>query len=295
MRRFQRLLIVTTCIGACSLTLPAAHSQNDPPLRARPSRQLADPLQLQSKSPELAKLVSARISDPRSTSAIEIIKNCNEFTNSANQLIAQVNETTAKTNRLNGAAKHFSTNVTPIIKPLSGARLAQAKQMYKSDLLQFQNHVAEYREHNTNVRRNYGECAASRAAYEKNKNSYLIHCKEFHMEDLPPPHVCVTMQQAMSNSDSAAGKLKESVKRLVDSQIELMKTENRLQAAVANSSNVDQDVHKQHELNLREQDLAVEFAKIEEEHKQLEVEKRTLSASGVRVPVQTVKARIRKK
>jgi DNA mismatch repair ATPase MutS len=167
--------------------------------------------------------------------------------------------------------------------------------MYKSDLEQFANHVSEYREHNANVRRQFGECAASRAAYEKNKNSYLIHCKEFHMEDLPPPHVCVTMEQAMGNADLAAGKLKDSVKRLVDSQIELMKTEGRLQAAMLNSANVDKDVRKQHALNLQEQDLAVEFAKIQEEHKQLEVEKRTLSASGVKVPVSSVRATIRKK
>ena len=114
------------------------------------------------------------------------------------------------------------------------------------------------------------------------------------MEDLPPPHVCVTMEEAMSNSESAAGRLKSSVKKLVESQIELMKTEGRLNAAVANSANVDKDVRKQHELNLKEQELAVEFAQIQEEHKQLEIEKRTLSASGVRTTVPTVRAKIRK-
>jgi hypothetical protein len=102
------------------------------------------------------------------------------------------------------------------------------------------------------------------------------------------------MEEAMSNSESAAGRLKSSVKKLVDSQIELMKTEARLGAALANSSNVDKDVRKQHELNLKEQDLAVEFAQLQEEHKQLEIEKRTLSASGVKTAVPTVKARIRK-
>lgn len=232
--------------------------------------------------------------DARAESAIEITKKCNEFAARAEQLIAQADAAAAKTNRLNGAAKRFGTNVAPTFKRLSGAQLAQAKQMYQSDLNQFASHVAAYREHNANVRQQYGECAASRAAYEKNKNSYLIHCKEFHIEDLPPPHVCVTMEEAMSNSDSAAGRLKSSVKKLVESQIELMKTEARLNAAVANSANVDKDVRKQHELNLKEQELAVEFAQIQEEHKQLEMEKRTLSASGVRTTVPTVRAKIHK-
>jgi len=232
--------------------------------------------------------------EARSASAIEITKMCNAFTAKAEQLIAQTDAATARTNRLNGAAKRFQTTVTPTFKRLKGAQLAQAKQMYQSDLNQFSSHVAAYREHNENVRHQYGECAASRAAYEKNKNSYLIHCKEFHMEDLPPPHVCVTMEEAMSNSDATAGRLKSSVKRLVESQIELMKTEGRLNAAVANSANVDKDVRKQHELNLKEQDLAVEFAQLQEEHIQLEIEKRALTASGVKTVVPTVKAKIRR-
>lgn len=232
--------------------------------------------------------------DARSKSAVEITKKCNEYTTRAEHLIAQTDAATAKTNRLNGAAKRFESTVAPTFRRLKGAQLAQAKKMYQSDLNQFASHVAAYREHNANVRQQYGECAASRAAYEKNKNSYLIHCKEFHMEDLPPPHVCVTMEEAMSSSESAAGRLKSSVKKLVESQIELMKTEGRLNAAVANSANVDKDVRKQHELNLKEQELAVEFAQIQEEHKQLEIEKRTLSASGVRTTVPTVRAKIRK-
>lgn len=232
--------------------------------------------------------------EARCASAIEITKACSEFNAKAQDLIAQTDAVTAKTKRLNASAKRFQSTVTPTFKRLKGAQLAQAKQMYQTDLNQFSSHVEAYREHNDNVRNQYGQCAASRAAYEKNKNSYLIHCKEFHMEDLPPPHICVTMEQAMSNSDAAAGRLKSSVKKLVDSQIELMKTEARLNAAVANSANVDKDVRKQHELNLKEQDLAVEFAQLQEEHKQLEIEKRALSASGVSTVVPTVKAKIHK-
>lgn len=235
------------------------------------------------------------VMDRRSQTALEITKNCNAFTKRAEQLIAQANDASARAKRLNGSAKTFGTTFAPKIRPLKGARLAEARRMYQSDLSQFASHVSEYREHNADVRKAFGQCAASRAAYEKNKNSYALHCKEFHMEDLPPPHVCVTMEQAVSNSDSAAGRLKSSVKRLVDSQIELMKTESRLNAAIANSTAVDLDVRKQHEMNLKEQDLAVEFAKLEEEYKQLDVEKRTLTASGVKSAATTVTARIRKK
>lgn len=232
--------------------------------------------------------------EARAKSAVKITSDCNQFTARVEQLIAQNNAVTAQTNRLNGTARQFQSTVTPTIKPLKGAQLAQAKKMYQADLNQFANHVAAYREHNANVRQQYGECAASKAAYERNKNSYLLHCKEFHIEDLPPPHVCVTMEEAMTNSTEAAGRLKSSVKKLVDSQIELMKTESRLSAAIANSASVDKDVRKQHELNLKEQELAVEFAQLQEEHKQLEMEKRTLNASGVKTVVPTVKARIRK-
>jgi hypothetical protein len=249
---------------------------------------------LSAVTPIAAKNPTASTFESRCRSAVEITRRCNQFTERAEQLIAQNDAVTAQTDRLNGAAKKFQSTVAPKIKPLKGAQLAQAKHMYQTDLNQFASHVAAYREHNANVRSQYGECAASKAAYERNKNSYLLHCKEFHIEDLPPPHVCVTMEEAMSNSESAAGRLKSSVKKLVDSQIELMKTEARLGAALANSSNVDKDVRKQHELNLKEQDLAVEFAQLQEEHKQLEIEKRTLSASGVKTAVPTVKARIRK-
>lgn len=271
MKRLQIFLTVVACLGAYAFTA------NCEALRME------------------AQAESCGHKDARSTSAEEITAQCNAFTNLAKQLIAQADATTSKTDKLNGQAKKFESKVTPKFKPLKGAQLAQARRMYQADLNQFANHVAAYREHNSNVRRQYGECAASRAAYEKNKNSYMLHCKEFHMEDLPPPHVCVTMEDAVSNSEAAAGKLKESVKRLVDSQIQLMKTESRLEAAVANSANVDKDVRKQHELNLKEQELAVEFAQLEEEHKQLEIEKRTLSASGVKNVVPTVKAKIKHK
>ncbi len=291
MQRYPRQFLVTTCISACCLALccDATRAQSALDTTATQVREVSK------KSASTEAYTPSSSEDIRSASAREITQKCNTFVDKAQQLIAQANETTAKTNRLNGTANRYGTTLVPIIKPLKGARLAAARQMYKTDLEQFANHVSEYREHNANVRRQFGECAASRAAYEKNKNSYLIHCKEFHMEDLPPPHVCVTMEQAMGNADSAAGKLKDSVKRLVDSQIELMKTEGRLQAAMLNSANVDKDVRKQHALNLQEQDLAVEFAKIQEEHKQLEVEKRTLSASGVKTPISSVRATIRRK
>lgn len=271
----QGQLMVMILFSTCCFTLCCTATLAESELKPEPVSQLAE--------------------DSRSASAHDLVQKCNTFVKHAEQLIAQANEATKKTDRLNGAAKRYSSTIVPVIKPLKGARLTQAKQMYKSDLAQFANHVSDYREHNANVRRQFGECAASRAAYERNKNSYLIHCKEFHMEDLPPPHICVTMEQAMGNSDSAAGKLKDSVKRLVDAQIELMKTEGRLQAALNNSAAVNEDVRKQHSLNLQEQELAVEFAKIQEEHKQLEVEKRTLSGSGIKVPVRTVRATIHRK
>ncbi|HEY9678984.1 MAG TPA: hypothetical protein V6C76_13325 [Drouetiella sp.] len=244
----------------------------------------------------------------RCQSAIEITNNCNAFIKQAQILIAQADKATAETQiliaqadktaadakRLNGSAKQFGTTFVPKIRPLHGAQLAAARKMYQSDLAQFSSHVAVYREHNANVRHQVGECAASRAAYEKNKNHYTLHCKEFHMEDLPPPHVCVTMEEAVSNSASMEGRLKSSVKRLVDSQIELMKTEARAKAAIANSESVNQDVRKQHEINLREQELAVEFAQIEEEYKQLDIEKKTLDASGGKASTTSVRARVRK-
>jgi hypothetical protein len=229
----------------------------------------------------------------REQSAAEIISACHANEIQANKLIAQTQKDTADAVRLNGTANRYESKLAPMMKPLTGAKLAAAKKMYHSDLEQFVEHARSYRSHNQSVRHTYGECAASRAAYEKNKNSYLLHGKEFHMEDVPPPHICATMQMAMNGADGAQSNLKDNMKRMFAAQVELMKTEARLNAALQNSTAVDADVRKQHALNLQEQDLAAEFARLQEEYRQLSVEKQALSRGGVKTPVSSVHAKIR--
>jgi DNA repair exonuclease SbcCD ATPase subunit len=237
--------------------------------------------------------VCTRTADARVQSARAIIMACNRYQKQTTELIAQLQKDTNQAVKLRGDARRYESKLAPRIKPLIGAKLAAAKRMYKSDLDQFAEHARAYREHNVTIRHHYGECAASRAAYERNKNSYLLHGKEFHMEDIPPPHICKAMQVAMDDATKTSGELRDSAKRLVDAQINLMKTEARLNAAEQNSESVNEDVRTQQALNLQEQDLAAEFARLKEEYRQLDVARKALSASGVRNVVPTVHATVR--
>jgi hypothetical protein len=230
----------------------------------------------------------------RMESARRIVADCAAFTQSGNQLIAQMQKSTAEAKTLSGQARKYESKVAPVMQPLKGPKLAAAKKMFQADLAAFSQHARAYREHTESVRRQFGQCEASRRAYEANRKKYELHTDDFHMENIPPPHICIVMVDGMDGATMTEGKVRDYAKRMVEAELDLMKKEQRLANALKNSALIDQDVRKQHEVNLQEQALVTEFAQLQEEYRQLQVEKNALKSRGVSVPVGTVHGKVRK-
>ena len=167
--------------------------------------------------------------------------------------------------------------------------------MFKIDLEQFEQHAREYREHTQSAREQVGQCEASRRAYEANKQAYSLHCGDYHMPNIPPPHVCIVLGRTTEENISAAAKVRDNMKRMIEAETVLMQAEKRLDTAVKNSDSIDMDARKQNEINLREQSLVAEFGQLQEEYRQLGVERNMLKASGVKTIVPTVRAKLRHK
>lgn len=244
----------------------------------------------------LSGLTSQSLADDKTERRVEsakaIIRDMRASDAEAARLIAQMQATTQEAKSLNGQAHKYQSQVAPKIKPLTGARLAAAK-MYQTDLEQFSEHAKAYRQHTESVHQQFGQCEASKRAYEKNKQAYALHMNEFHMPDVPPPHICIDLGAAASDSEMTQGKVRGTVKRMLDAQMDLMKTERDLKVAQKNSGIIDRQVRKQNEMNLQEQNLAAEFATLEEEYRQLKVEHKVLTPGGARTGVSTVHGRVK--
>lgn len=229
----------------------------------------------------------------REQSALLLIERGQEYNASAARLIAQAQKTMQEAQHLTGSANRYESILKPKFKPLTGAKLATARQLFKSDLELFEQHAKDYREHTQQVRAQVGECEASRRAYQLNKEAYSLHCKEYHLPNLPPPHVCIVLGRTMEENISAAAKVRDNMKRMIEAETQLMQAEQRLGNAIKSTSVADQDARRQNEINLREQNLVAEFGRLQEEYRQLEVERSALRASGVRDPVASVSAKLR--
>lgn len=249
---------------------------------------------LSSRAADNATPVEPDIDPARLASAKQIIRGCQDYTKWAKSFIAQASTVTNQAKTLSGTARRFQSTVAPNMKRLTGAKLAAAKKMYQSDLQQFAEHASEYRAHTDKVRGMYGQCEASRKAYEQNKLNYTLHCLQWHMQNVPPPHVCLEVSSNVSDAKQAANATNAAMKRLVDAEASLAQQEERLKGALKDSDAVDAKTRKQHELNLHEQDLVAEFARLQEEYKQLTVESAALKSSGVKVPVQSVSGKVTK-
>ncbi len=249
----------------------------------------------QLKSASLQPQLAKESQSGRESSAIRLIRQAELFNQKAALLIAQTQAVTDQAKHLTGAANRYESTLTPKMKPLTGAKLASAKRMFKVDLEQFEQHAREYREHTQSAREQVGQCEASRRAYEANKQAYSLHCGDYHMPNIPPPHVCVVLGRTMEENVSAAAKVRDNMKRMIEAETILMQAEKRLDTAVKNSDSIDMDARKQNEINLREQNLVAEFGQLQEEYRQLGVERNVLKASGVKTVVPTVSAKLRRK
>lgn len=231
----------------------------------------------------------------RIESARQIIKSSEEYKSWAKKFIAQAKKETAEAHKLTGEAKVFRSKLPPPkMKALRGAQLAEAKKQFSLDLSRFAQHAKQYRQHTERVRKQFGECEASRKAYERNQEKLGLHCQAFHLPNVAPPHICLAMDLSAGEAASIKAEVQEQYKRMADAAAELNKSEERLGKALAASPTIDADVRKQHALNLQEQELVAEFGRLKEEHRQLDVARKALQSSGVKVGVSSVSAKVKK-
>jgi hypothetical protein len=235
--------------------------------------------------------MDARMND-RIESAQQILEQARIYQKHAQLLIAQTAKSTSEAKRLEGNANAYQSKIAPKIRRLNGAQLAQAKVMFKSDLQTFAQHSRDYREHTKQVREQVGECHASEQEFERNKLSYEIHCGQYHMQDVAPPHICPAMRAAVGDAAAAQNRLRTNMQRLNAEEAQLAESEERLNNAIGASAQGDADITKQNNRYLKEQELAAEYATLKEEYRQLEVGRKALQANGAKIPVVSVKGQI---
>lgn len=225
--------------------------------------------------------------------AKEIIEANHKIVEDSIIYIAQAEKDIAESKRLQGEARQYTRNLHIQAPMLKGKALSDATKQYKLDLKQFSDHVKRYNLHTLEVRKNFGACQASKDAYEKMKKELSLHCDEFHMQDVEPPHICLSIDTSVVEAMGAQNKVQQQAMRLAQAQADLAKTEARLQKSITESGIIDKEVMLNSKLALQEQELASEFGRLKEEHRQLDVERRALSRSGVKVVVPSVRAKVK--
>ena len=225
--------------------------------------------------------------------AKEIIEANRRIVEQSNLYLAQAEKDLAETHKLKGEARQYTRNLKVHGPMLKGKALSDARKQYALDLSQFSDHVKRYNLHTIDVRKNYGHCQASKAAFEKMKKELSLHCDQFHMNDVEPPHICLSIDTSVVEAMGAQNKVMQQAMRMQEAQNDLAKTEARLQKSITESGIIDKEVMLNSKLALQEQELASEFGRLKEEHRQLDVERRALSRSGVKVVVPTVRARVK--
>ncbi len=233
--------------------------------------------------------------DPvRIEQARQIIEQNRLIVESSKEIIAQANNNISESKKLQGQARQYTKNLKLTAPLLKGKALQDAKKQFSLDLADFSKHVQQYRIHTEQVRKSFGQCKASQEAFEKMKKDLALHCDQFHMKDVEPPHICLEIDTSLIEAMGAQSKVQQQAMRVAQAQMELEKTEARLQKSIKESGLIDKEVMLNSALALKEQELAAEFGRLKEEHRQLDIARKALQRSGVRTAVPAVKGRVRK-
>ena len=221
--------------------------------------------------------------------AKKLLRDSRAFTAAARIYLAQADQSIKDAKRLQGEAHQYGKNLQLTAPLLKGKNLQYARQQFQMDLNQFAKHAKEYKLHTEAVRQQFGHCQASLTAYEKHKRDLELHCDQFHLPDIEPPHICLEVTTSAQEAASLQNRVAEQGKRVAEAEMQLMKAEARLKKAALISDSVES------ELALREQDLAAEFARLKEEHRQLDVGRRAIQRSGGKIGVPQVRGTIKTK
>lgn len=231
----------------------------------------------------------------RIESARRLIEENKAFIAQAKELIAQAEQAAAESKQLQGQAAQYQSKIQYVnLKPLRGKDLVDAKKQFAADLQRYAEHLRKYQEHTVNVRQQYGACSQSNKRYERLRKQLTLHNSEFHVVPAPPPHICIDLGTSAQEAAAIQGQVQGAAESRSNAARELREVEKQLAASIAMSAATDAKVSREHQRLLREQELLAEFARLKEEHDQLQVGRNALKRSGV-VQIPTVSGTVVRK
>lgn len=181
-------------------------------------------------------------------------------------------------------------------KAINGAALLKAQastlaklppgslDMYRSSLNDFTQHAAAYRAHLADLEKQIGTCHANDEAYQAQLKEYAMHVGQFHMPDIPTPHICHSLQVSEGAASHMANSMRADMQRLAASEDQLARAENRLANAVADSVHQDESLLKRSDITEGERNLASEFASLKTEYQMLNIQHNALLSKGLKDP-----------
>lgn len=156
--------------------------------------------------------------------------------------------------------------------------------MYRSGLNEFTQHAEAYRAHLSDLERQIGTCHANEAAYQAQLQEYAMHVDQFHLPDIPAPHICHALNVTEGQASQMSNSIRADMQRLASSEHELANAEGRLTNAVADNVHQSQALLKRSDYTEGERKLAAEFAGLKTEYQMLNIQHNALLSKGLKDP-----------
>jgi hypothetical protein len=223
------------------------------------------------------------------------IRQANEFHKVSTDLIAQAKAVTDEAKALQGSAKKYhSNNAIPNAPKLKGAELKAANAQYAQDLEAFKSHATNYNLLIEKFNKQIGQCLSNEASYQDYLKEYQLHCKEFHMPNIAPPHICGQLHVTDGEASHIAGQYRADQMKVAQAAQELANQENRLRNAEAQDGAAEANLITAAVRSQRERELVDAFGKLRQEYELLKIEKNQLDGSTTQISNSRVAGKIKK-
>lgn len=229
----------------------------------------------------------ASVQPGRVDSAKELIKDSKSFQLNAKEFELNMRASERKAKKLQSAAERLELELKQGSGRLGGAKLKNAINQHSLDVSRFANHAKQYSTHLKQFRKQIGECDESEAAFQNNLTKYSIHCDQYHIPDVPPPHVCPRMVTSEGDMAAARAQMLNDRQRLVAAEADLRKTEDRLNQAVKDGAKAQIKVLQRADKDSELQQLTGEFARLKEEYETLQIQKAAIDGTKGKTVTQT--------
>lgn len=231
----------------------------------------------------------------RIQSAKEQIKANESFKLHANQFHTEAAANLEQSKRLEGAARSLELRLKTGSGKLDPARLKSALNQFNLDLEAFKVHARQYAAHMDKMKAQIGECHNDEKEYQANLENYLLHCKQYHLPDIRPPHLCPGMEMTQARATELNARLSRDNNKVVAQTAALNEAEGKLLDAVRSSPLLDAKVLKENKRAEIETQLAAEYARLKEEYDLLSIEKSTIDGKPNATTAEaTVNGRVKK-